>query len=348
MSFPIIVPSDTSTPSQFPTLAELRHDFADQIGTWNTGVISATTPGGEPGRWILVDDLRDDEWDRDQYAGAWVYATTGSMRTEQRRVRRTGYEGPFGALALSRVFDVAGVPTVPSIESQVEITQPLPTKKTGLTKGLNTLINEACDRVWTEARIPFTGNGTSRYSLSNYEFVTTQARVDGIYDWTLGIASTEAPIRASVAPVITTNGATITLETGYSYSTAASFQLKVFVKASRLIYDGDVWGYVATGLVNDTDQVAVPSAWVLPVAMVKGIQYLRLRVTQDKTLSAAEKRDRLAEIEASYRPSSWARAAASVIANSLPRGTANPSQGLTSSASLSTPGALVGSSGWPN
>lgn len=317
MGFPIIVDDSTTTPSQMPTLADLRHALADQLGTYSTGVISNTIPGGEPGRWVTVDDFIDDEYERDQYAGAWVYAISGGSVGQQRRVRRTGYEGPSGMLALSRVFDINGTPTTPSIESQVEITHPLPVKKIGLIKGLNTIAQEALDRMWVEARIPLTGNGTRLYPLSNYPWITSQDQTNGIYDW-CGQSSTTTPSSHTPWPyTVKTDGAVIVLETPVTYGTDVPFELAVFVSAGHLVYDGSAWGYSATGLVNDSDQAAVSVEHFVPVAMLKALQYLTRMVNDDKTLTKDEKAAKLSEI--TDRRRHWASAASTVIKDSMPK-----------------------------
>ena len=310
-SYPLIVGS-SSTPTTFLTVAEHYRLLADQIGRYCYTTVSETLPSGEPGRWVLLDDLKDDEDERLQFAGGYLNVVTGEQAGSQRRIRREGFEGPFGALGLSRVLvNDAGVPNSLAAGVGVEVTTPLPVRRIGTTKGLVDLVREACQRLLTEVRIPLTGNGTSLYSLQGYGSVLSENQLDSIWDvW--AVAPSEPLHRSRHVPKIIRNGATVTLDTGVTYTSAESFEVKAYVRASKLVYTvAGGWAYSTVGPVNDSDQVAVPSEWVLPVAMFKGLQYLRRTIRLDPRLSASDKADQLSEMADSYR--SWRAAAVDVI-----------------------------------
>lgn len=346
MSGPIIAPASSDTPSIYPIMSEYIEALADQLGERLYSTVSTqAVSGGEPGRWVLIDDLKDDEKSRATFRDdGWVYLVNGAMAGSCRRVRSEGYEGPDGALAVASVFKSGSTPTTPADGTLVQVTRPLPWTQVGMTRGLAQLVNEGLSRVWTEARITFTGNGTARYDLSAYPIVTREALIDGVYDWAIGIPTTEEPLLAPYKPTITVNGATITLVTGYSYSTAVTFQLKVFVKGNRLIYTNGAWGFTTTGLENDTDQAAIPVEQELPVAMVKAIQYRTRMIVNDRSLSKDEKAEALAALPDRQH---WARAAAKVIQETLPRKTSPAVQGMVDVAAPIPTAPLVGSTGWP-
>lgn len=308
----LTVPASIDIPSQFPTLAECYRALADELGLYCRSIVSSATVTGEPGRWALVDALRDDEEDRSQYAGGYIHAVNGTYAGQDRRIRREGYEGHYGALQLARPYPATLAPG-----TDVEVTYPLPVRRVGTMRGLVDFIRDATERVYVEARIPLVGNGTRLYSLDGYDFITSEEWTNGIYDW-CGQSSTITPARpVTWSPNVKVNGPTITLELPIVYGIDVPFELGVFVLANRLIYDGSAWGYSSAGLVADTDQVAAPMRWIRPIAMLKALQYLTMRAESDETLSDAQRARLLAQY--GRRLATWAVAAAKIIADELPR-----------------------------
>lgn len=321
MPFPLVIPASVSTPTSMPTLADGRHALADQLGAYLRTIVSSTSPNGESGRWVLLDELRDDEAGRAAFAGGYVYAVTGAQAGKSRRVRSEGFEGHYAALGLARPFPAALAPGV-----TVEVTNPLPVIRTGVVKGLNDLWNEGLDRTTIEVRLALTGNGTRIISLASYGAIMQAGRVDGIYYWPNGQSSTLPPCRLTVDPVVTTNGGVFTLDPGYTFSEDVPFQVRILVQASRYVYDGSAWGFSTTGLTADTHQAAAPVEWVLPVAMVKALQYLTRLTVADRVMPKDEKRERIDELMQQRRV--WAKAAADVIRDVMPHPEAKASQGL--------------------
>lgn len=315
----LIVPDAATggTPSRFPSLDDLTSLLGDQLGLWLEDVVSDTVPGGEPGRWVLCDALKDDEHVRAQLAGGWVYVLSGEQRGASRRIRDEGYEGPYGAVALARVLDGNL-----SADTVVAFSDPLPVVRTGLVKGLREIIVEAADRIRVEVRLPLTGNGTHRQDLSAWPFVQSLNDTDGVYDsrWLAGAYPTRRSVQQHD---ITTNGALITLETQIAYSGTEAFELKAFCPASRLTNDSGVWGYDPDGPSDGLDQVAAPSGWVLPIAMTIALDYLTARAEADATMSDADR----ARLVGSYRrrlAERWGPAAQQIIRRMLPRKATDP------------------------
>lgn len=316
--FPLITPeAGADAAGRMPSLSDYRGPLADQLGSYLRSTIGSGASAGEPGRWALVDDLKDDEGERARYAGAYLYLASGSLPPQQRRIRKTGYEGPGGAVALSRVLENGShVPTNPSVGSVVEITSPLGAKRLGTVKGLDDLINEALARFTVTARLSLSGNGTYRHNLSAYPWINRPELVDGIYDWSgsAGTSDIVAPTLSGYEPTLAINGASVTLETGSLYTSAETFQLKVFVPANRLIYDGSIWGYAQTGLTNDGDQAVPAVEHVVPLAMAKGLEYLPRLIRQQRKageLSAEDAAELLADV--SERLPYWRKAANQIL-----------------------------------
>lgn len=283
MPSPLIVPdASTTTPSTMPTRAQYRQALAQQLGMWAPGVIAPTLPGGEPGRWVTVDDFKDDEWPRDEYEALWVYATNGDAAGEQRRVRTEGFEGPYGAFAVSHVFPDNLAPG-----STVEITTPLPATRSGLTKGLNQIVGEALDRILIRARIPLLGNGTHQFGLSDYPFLTRQEQTDGIYDWRWQGQGQDQNLpsrRTSHDYAVLTDGPTVTLSTRRVYGADEPFELSVLVPASNLTFDGGDWAWNVGPLEHDDDMACAPIGWVVTCGMVIALDYLLTRNEADRTI----------------------------------------------------------------
>jgi hypothetical protein len=339
----IVLPTGAGNATAFPTLAELYVDLAKNLGTYLSYGVSTTATAGEPGRWVLLDETADDEDIRGSYGGAWAYVKTGPQTGAQRRIRTEGFEGPYGALALARVL-----PANLAANTLVEVTDPLPVRTSGRVRGLIDFCNEGLNRIWTEVYLPFTGDGTRSHPLNGYPWITNETIVNGLWDWR-GSADQTAPASpAWMVPTIRVNGATITLETPTAYSTGVPFQLRVYVRADRLTYDGSAWGYAQNGLVNGSDQAAIALETVRPVAALKALQYLTRYVAELRRRGQINLQDSQVWItELLDQRKMWAQAAAAVVERSLPRPSLAPSPALTRVTLTTDVPDVVGTTPWP-
>jgi hypothetical protein len=317
---PIIVPPGSGSAADagtMPTLSDFYVALAKQLGVYAYGGVSATVPSGEPGRWVILDEMRDDEEDRAAFAGGWISVKSGTQAGTQRRIRKEGYEGPFGALALARVL-----PSNLDPATVVEVTNPLPVRSVGMMPGLVDFVNQGLERVWVEVRLPLVGNATRRTSLQGYPWLTERRQTDGIYDRRYRSGS-DPTAESSAEYDVTVDGPTVTLETATAYNTGEPFQLAAFVQASRLTYDGSAWGYARDGLVNDTDRAAISVGLLRPIAMALALDYLITYTAADRALADAERTHRIAEYTRRLQ-TRWGPAAQEVITKRLPRPSNDP------------------------
>lgn len=310
----IILPSASLTGAG-PTLLRLRQVLADQLGSFHATTATAAS-GGDPSRIVLAEELRDDEVGYDLAAGMWLYVRTGAQAGSQRRIVAqpgVGYQGPLGALVLSRPL---AAPLVTG--DVVEVTSPLPVRRSAGRKGLNDCITEALERLWVEAQISLTGNGTDHHDLSVYRYVELGApQILGTSDsrWA---GSTMAARRSPGAAEIVTNGVTRTLVTDAVYGASETFTLDVVVRADRLVYDGTSWYYPATpGLQGDAWQTAAPERWVVTLAMVKALQELTKQAMADRGTTREEKALVLADL--ADKRATWASAAKDILLYDVPK-----------------------------
>ena len=315
MPIPFIVLSSSQTGTG-PTLADYRHRLADELGFYLRTTVSTVATSGEATRVVLANEIRDDEAGYDFMGRPWLYVASGNQSGTQRRILTedgVGYQGSRSALMLSR-------PLAGALASgdAIEITSPLPVKRHLAIKGLNDLVNEALDRIWLEARISITGNGTYSYSKASYPWLTRYDQTRGIYD-TLWLSSGEAPALSPYGYRLDVNGQSRTLVTEQSYTTADTFQLAVFVRASRLVYDGASWSYVTspTGLLNDTYQAAAAEEWVATFGMVKALQHLTRLTLMDRRMDKDEKILMLADLVS--RRQQYALAAGEIKRREFPK-----------------------------
>jgi|SRR5215471_1884842 len=322
-SIPLIVPeAGWASAAATPTLADYRAALGDQLGVFTRSVISSTVPGGEPGRWALVDDLADDDSAADRYAGGWLSLAASTLPAQQRRLRHEGFVGPFGALALARVVsDANGVPTDPRPGTAVELTLPLPSRRSGSVKGLDTLVNEALARLQVTARLPMVGDGTARYSLSSYPWLVSADQVGGLYDWSgtqppgLG-----PPTRYGIDPTVRVDGASLSLEVPAVVAPGVPFEVAVVVPSDRLIFDGGAWGYAETGLSDDGMRAVPPVGQVVTVAMAKALEYLPRLLRQQVIAHELDPDEAAAyQTDVDRRLPYWRHAAAVVIERALVR-----------------------------
>lgn len=313
-----IVPASTPTGTGF-TLARYYRRLADELGFFLPTSTTAQASVGEASRIALSTELRDDEAGIDLQGGPWLYVASGTYAQTQRRIVSrpdTGYQGSAGAVVVSRPF---AAPLAAG--TTIEITAPLPVRRYLATKGLVECVNEALQLLRVEAILSVTGNGTYEYDLAAYPFLTSTNQILS-FDDTVYLNPTYPAQPTPWGYEIQTNGADHTLVTQRAYSAGETIQLRVAVRADRLVYDGASWTYRdnddAPGLQDDDWMAAAPEQWVIAFAMVKALQYVTRMVMANKGMDPDEKRMLLAT-DILPRRQQWARAAARIKTNEMPR-----------------------------
>lgn len=327
-SFPIIVPS--STTGTGPTLLLLRNRLADELGFYHSTTVSDTGDNGDAARVVVADEFRDDEAGYDYLGQTWLYAQNGAQAGSQRRIVSDpdgGYLGSMGAVVLSRPFAsslLAG--------TTIEITNPLPVKRTLAVKGLNDCINEGLSRIWCEARLSITGDGTTSYSLASYPWLTRYEQTRGIYD-DVFLDPTAEPELSPYPYQFVTTGADRRLVVGRNYTSAETFQLAVMVRADRYVSDGTTWGYATTpGLLGDAYQAAVPEEWAVTFGMVIALRQLVKMTLANKKMDKDERQLILSDLLS--RKAQWAAAAAAIKRTEMPDPVQEPTETLVYSPSM--------------
>jgi hypothetical protein len=333
---PLIVP--TTAGGIGPALLEYRADLGETLGLHQHLMVSTLATGGEAARHVLLDELRDDEQERAQWAGAYLYVRDGAQAGVQQRILTAGYEGPFGALRLSRPF---AAPLQPG--TSVELSWPLPVKKHLGVTGLNGIVNEALERCLIEARISLTGNGTYSYSLADFPWLTRYSQTNGLYDWGGLDSSTNNAMLSPYRYALRVNGASVTLQPSYLYSSTAPFELAVFVDGKRLVSQNGIWGYSEAGLVDDGDQAAVPLYWARAFGMVLALRHLTTLTKRDPSLDDATKQARLADYLRDRQQ--WAAACRRISRDEFPQPIAEAPPSL---ARLTTSSPTSLGSAWPS
>lgn len=324
MSAPLIIPSSSTATGV--TLARHRRLLAEALGTWQQTTVTALATGGEAARVILADELRDDEAGHDPGA-AWLYAATGGTTGEQRRIlsqREAGYQGARGGVVTSRPF-AAAVPA----STPIEVTSPLPVKDHLGVQGLNRFVNMALARIRVEVRLALTGNGTSSHDLGALApWLTRYEQTAGIYD-TAYAPGGAAPALSTYGYRIVGNGASRTLVTDWSYTSAETFYLAAWVHADRYVSDGTAWAYATTpGLQHDAYQSAAPEHWVTAYGCVYALRHLMRLALADRTMDTQERAERLAMLADERRR--WSLAARQIQLHEMPRSVPERSSGIIS------------------
>lgn len=303
-------------------LPDYRRPLADELGLYNpTLSVSALATGPDGARYLILDGLRDDEAERDKWAGGYAYAHTSPHGT-QLKILGQGTHGQHGAIA------VANPPGTAIPEStQVELSWPLPIKRYAAIKGIDDLVNEALGASRILARISFTGDGLREQSLTAYPFIWSDLDIRALYDARAN-GATQPVEMASRGFRLDVDGATRTLVTDATYAASETFELEVYVRGDRLVNDGTGWIYPSStpGLLSDDYQAAVEEHWVVAFGMVKGLAQLRKMAMADRGIDRAERAARIGEI--SLRMTAWGRTAARIRAYETPSPIARPRAGL--------------------
>jgi len=316
------VPEDSGAPSTFGTLLEVAEKVAENLGDFSRTFTGLSLPSGEPGRWVLLDAFKDDEQGRAQLAGGYVYVVSGTQAGASRRIRTEGYEGPWGALGLANVLTLEGVPTNLAQLTPVDVSLPLPVRSVGLMRGTVELVKQASERLYVQARVVLTGDGTHSYPLDAWDWLQHKRQTDGLYDrrW----LPSQSPLRRSVAEYdLTFDGPTVTLQTAIPYAEGESFELSVLIPAARLIRADGTWAYSTVGLVDDDDQCPAPTSWLLAVAMAIGLDYLLVANERDATIADALRQVRRNDY-ARRLATRWGPAAAQIFRQIAPRRDPDP------------------------
>lgn len=321
------------------TLRSYYRRLADELGFRQLSVVSTPATGADAARVVIADEWRDDEAGYGLPGRQWLYAAGGDQAEVQRRVlsdRRgdgedgdggVGWQGPIGALLVSRPFAAA-------LEEadQVELTSPLPVRPIGSVKGLTDLVNEALARIWVEARVSLTGDGTREIDLAAYPWLTTIDQMRGIYDRRQTSVTAEPYSLSNSRYRLVTNGVTRTLITDVRYADAEAFELAVIVRGDHLVHDGSAWSYTTGGLQHDTWMAAAPIEWVCAIGMAKALQYVE-RLAASPLVPAGDREIYAATLlGADGRPRKrvWEYAAAKIVLEERPPPLQHPAESMIS------------------
>lgn len=315
----------------WPTYGAHRQEFADLLGFYQAATTSVVGSGGDTRRLLAFDELRDDEWGQDVLGDIWAYVVNGVQGGAQRRVLDLGYEGPLGALVVSRPF---AQPL--AAKTLVELTSPLPSTRIGLVKGLAQILVEAYRRIYVEVRLGFTGNGTHEHAFSDWpSLVTKQAQVLGIYDRHHRIQNLPMS-RSAHDSDVKVDGATLTLQTRICYGEGETFEVSALVPGSCVVLNDGAWTVTADGPTSDDQQVAVPTRWAMPVAMAIGLDYCLQHNEHNQRISDAE-RTRREQSYARRLTTRWGPAAAEILRVHGPRRPTDPPRQIVATVGRSHP-----------
>lgn len=318
-SEPFIIPAGSTVTGTGYLAQTYYRRLASELGFYQSFSTTAQAAVGDTTRYILSDELRDDEAEYDYFGRPWVYIAGAAIPDTQRRIlsNRSGHQGPLGALMVSRPF-----PQPIPVSTLIEVTHPLPIRNHLGVKGLWTCVNEALDEIWIPIRISFTGNGTNSYNLASttaYAALMKYAQSRGIFD-TRELGTTMPATRSPWGYELLESGVDRTLLTETRYNTSETFYLDFVVRGSEYIFDGASWGYRATndakGIINTAQQAAAPVDWVLAFGMRKALDHLIEILLREKDIPA----DRLKLLldRLMMRKKSWALACARIMIDEFP------------------------------
>lgn len=307
------------------TRRRYRRVLAEALGFWQEAVTTATATQGEAARMVFAEELRDDEAGLPFLGAPWVYVRTGAQADTQRRFVSqfgVGYQGPLGALMVSRPFSAALASGV-----SIEVTNPLPVKRHLAIAGLNECVNEALGRTWVEVVLAVTGNGTYEYDLAPTPYLQADWQLRGVYDRLWGDTGTTAPELAATDTRIVADGAERTLVLDRAYDSGSTFYLHAIVRGDAVVYDGSSWTYpTEPGLQGDDWQAAVPESWVRAFGMVMATREAMKVAMADREMDKDERNLALADLD--RRRQQWARTALAIKRTQFPKPLAARRDGL--------------------
>lgn len=294
-------------------LPQYRAALANELLTKYDGnlTVSALGSGPDAARYIIINELRDDEAMRDFWAGGYLYAHTAPTGV-QMKILGQGAHNQFGALAVANPPS----PAIP-VGTRIQLSQPLPIKRHVGIKGIDDYVNEALAISRVLARISLTGDGTRDQSLAGYPFIRSEVDIRAIYD-TRDVGASEPVELSSSGFRLDASGAAMTLVTEATYDASETFQMEVFVRGDYLVFDGSGWLYPTTpGLLDEDYRAAVEEHWVVAFGMVKGLTQLRKLVMADPKIDRAEKNEQIGDLTGRLR--SWRARANRIVANEFPK-----------------------------
>lgn len=309
MAGPLIIPGAGAGGGATGTrLRDLRAEIAEELGYYRRALVTSVA-AGDPGRYVVSEDLADDERHWAQQLGTYVYVSDGALAGQSRRVVETAYHGELGALTLSHPL-----PAPLAVNTTVEVTSPLPIGRWGGLWGIDGAIDQALARLPVEVRVPLEGAGGYGTSLAAFPWISSEEQTRGIYERSLD----GPPVRSPLPYRIERDGGLLTLVTSRPYGTDEPFWLSVLVPADQVLWDGTTWvvvDYSQRGLRGRSAYgVACPPRWVRVFGMVKALQQLRKLIIstaeQDRNARAGQA---LQAADAAARIRSWATAAKLIV-----------------------------------
>lgn len=260
------------------TLRQARRLLSQALGRYQlitTGV--QTVPGGvyvgtptgvDATRRVVSSDLADankggfaSDTGNTWWEGAFIFDPTTAL------VRRVTDGGYTGEAAASTVLDAGGTVRVGHLTLSrevgttalapgraIELHDTLPPVDGDGVAGLHTHLNRALEAIRTVKRIPIVAvAGQTRYDLSAYSWLEYEEQVALALEPEVSVGA-----RPSVlGPVeIRRDGHIVYAELPEAQS--GTFYLEVYRPAKTWIRSGGTWGDSTVGLVNESDEVAVP------------------------------------------------------------------------------------------
>lgn len=323
MPEPIVLPAAGGSPSPPSPVTGVRYRnlLADELGLYSSTTVTTTATTADADRQVILSDFGFDGVSQDYLDRSYLYVKDGDQAGLQRRVLSGTFDGPIQSMLIDKPYSAP-------LQSgtAVEITWPLPVKRHMNVRGLFELVNEALRMCWVPVRITTTGNNTYSYDLSAYPWIEQPDQIYGIYDTVL--TTPQLPYQLSSYDYsIREFGAARSLLVHRLYTTAETFEIYAVVRGDRYLSDGTTWTFRTTpGLLNDTEQAAVPEAWVLAFGMVKALQQWAKLVHADRRMSREERQETLADL--AQRRDMWARAAYQIKTYEFPQAPPRPAHGL--------------------
>lgn len=246
---------------QTRTLRGLRRALAAKLGRYQLVTTTAVDTSVESTRTLVCDDLVDDEADGTRYQGFYLYAASGVLLGQQRRVRNKGYTGVEGKIVTRRPFSAA-----PLTNTLFELHGRLPAFTADGVMGLRECLNLALAVTYHPHRQEFDAiSSQQHYDLTGFPWLRQEQQIGVAFDPSTN--ALENPTVTTGGTRLQLNGASPVLELDSPWTTGQTFEVEVARPNISFIKSGGAWGTSTVGLQADDDETLGDDLLIIETAL---------------------------------------------------------------------------------
>lgn len=229
------------------TLAELIRAIGEELGRFESFTSTSTSSSTSQ---VVSTQTADSEAVTSKYGGHYLYAPSGALAGEQRRIQKRGFTGSTGTYAT-----VGGFSAIPQNGQAWYRLGSMPAVQADGLLGIREAVNRMLRKLWVVDRYPFTATASDIEVELGSLWWATRKRFRRLI--APAGSSLAHPYSGDQPWSIRQDGELWYLELSDGFTTGETYWLEMEMPANARLYSGGAWGYTSSpsaGLVNPTDR----------------------------------------------------------------------------------------------